>query len=526
MPFRRDETLVFFMMNRGNRRAMIAIASAAMITGMVIAPMAAAQQNRQPGAQESTQRATPHSLHQNPPADTLVSPAGMTPAGYAGTLQAIGADSVHALRFVMNGHLVMRHDSVRIVTDSLARVWFAALHDVPVNRYQQLPMAIIAAYKGDDAEVQRRIEAVLSTPGLPAKERAWALGYGVHIILETDTIATVSRIAIARGYLAKLADMPFEVSAIEQFHSLVSLMQASATLGNADQAIRDGLTAFGLAAKTNDYEIRASIARSKAVIALALLLSGQPNGTARIDSLSAALKRYITLSQASADADPALRRLEEEARKDFDANIKKVSYLGKPAAPFVATHWFNQPVPTATSSAAPDARIKPLDDGIIRIIGMGWFTCPWCQKEMHEFKRMQPLLPKGVQLLYYETIMGNWGGNFVSPSEEAEHLRHYNIDRKKYTYPFAIWAGPKDSTPDGGSLPRVSPMLAAYAFNAGPTIIVVDGHGIVRNYSEGYEVYEESLKDVIEQLVRERDHPGERFIPSGRPVNNANSSNR
>jgi len=457
-------------------------------------------------------------------ADIPISPADMTPAGYAGALRALAADSVHAMRHVVNGHLVMRNDSVRAMTDSLARLWFASLHDVPVNRYQQLPMAIIAAYKGDDAEVQRRISAVLATPGLTTHERSWALGSAVQILLRTDTLATIARIQIARGYFAQLATIPLDISGFDQFQSLVALMEANTATNNVDQAIHDGLQAFAIPSQTNDYSLRASIVRQKAVVTLALLLSGQPGGMARVDSLRAVLTHYITLPPALADADPALRRLEGDARKDFDANMKKISFFGKPAAPFVATHWFNQPVPATVSDAAPNARIKSLDDGVIRIIGMGWFTCPWCQKEMHEFKRMQRLLPPGVELLYYEFTVGNWGSNLVDPAEEVEHLRHYNVDRKKYTYPIAIWAGPKDSTPDGGVLPRTSPMLAAYAFNAGPTILVVDGHGIVRNYTEGYDVYEGSLKPVIEQLIRERDHPGETFTPSAHPVSNRNAT--
>jgi hypothetical protein len=118
----------------------------------------------------------------------------------------------------------------------------------------------------------------------------------------------------------------------------------------------------------------------------------------------------------------------------------------------------------------------------------------------------QALLPPGVQMMYYEWTEGAWGTALAEPAEEVQHLKHYWLERKRYTVPMAIWAGPKDSTPDGGFMPRESPMKTALHISAGPTFFVLDGHGVVRHWQQGYYTYQKDMARVIDLLVQERDH--------------------
>jgi hypothetical protein len=138
---------------------------------------------------------------------------------------------------------------------------------------------------------------------------------------------------------------------------------------------------------------------------------------------------------------------------------------------------------------------------------MGWFNCPFCRRSWKNIQKVYKHLPAGVQILYVDWTEGVWGGDQVSPEEEAAHIRHYVLERKKYTFPFAIWAGPRDSTSDGGSQPRVMPLWREFDLNAGPSWLVVDGHGVVRGIFYGDNGIDEfNAMRVVRYLITERAH--------------------
>jgi hypothetical protein len=277
------------------------------------------------------------------------------------------------------------------------------------------------------------------------------------------------------------------------------MMAVFGSVGETRQAVQQGFAAYALLPQTPDYATRVMMTTNSGLTPLAVLLSGQKTGRAQIDSLLALLTSVFTPSPAVLASDTALHTLIDNYRVEFTEMTKLIHFFGQSAAPFVATHWFNQPVPTPVYSAAPNARIKALDDGVIRILVLCSFGCPHCIKFMHELQRMQSILPTGVEIDHY--VPGETAGD---PNAEAERYRHVWLDRRHYTFPIAVWAGPLDTTGDGSLIQRSSPMIVAYGTRGTPTILVIDGHGIVRYATFGEQLYRDNLKGVIDVLVRER----------------------
>jgi len=286
------------------------------------------------------------------------------------------------------------------------------------------------------------------------------------------------------------------------------------------QALRDGWEAYAILAAIPSYEIRARMVTESGKLyqkfsvdhfGFVALLSGQPNGRAALDSLVRLLNRAIVLSPAEATRDTMLRLLERQTHQQLQEMIAVVSLYGTKAAPIVATHWYNQAVPT--QAAPPElaqttgtaARMRTLDDGMIHIIEYGFFGCPEGPPAAKEMQRMLRDFPHGVDAQYYTTTTGSWGNALVEPDVEAEHLRKYWVEYQKITFPITIWAGKKVSTPDGGMLPENSSTKDAYFFRGCPTFAVVDGKGIVRYWGGGFApIVKERLHKVVTLLVREQ----------------------
>jgi len=444
--------------------------------------------------------------------DLPLTAAQMTPSGYLAAAHELADDSVHGMHLVLQGHRIMQRDSVTLAVDAMTRQWIVALQREPIGAFQRMQMAALHIRVGQDDAAAARIAAVLATPHLEDRERGWVLASAIDDFLGADSVPTPARLARARAYYAQLCMLPPAVTLGSRFAALGEFMEALARMGRPTEAIQTGLQAYTLLSEATDDELRIRLATSGMFVSLSLLLSGQPHGRARIDSLATVLQQAALLPPAVAARDPALAGFARQAQQDLSGLFHRVAILGRPGVPLIATHWLNQPVPTVSSDAAPGAHAKAVNDGVIRIIGFGWLSCPWCKRAMIQMQHELGQVPFGVSLEYYEYTEGQWGGRFVEPEEEVAHLRHYFLERRKFTYPIAIWAGPKDSTPDGGRVSRKSPTVRAYSVSAGPTFIVLDAHGIVRDFQEGYRGYD-AFKKTIEQLLRERDHPGAPVTP-------------
>jgi len=447
-----------------------------------------------------------------PPERPIAAPE-MTPLGYAAAVGLL-TDSLRGMHPAISGHLVMRRDSVNATVDSMARAWVAALtrHGVP-HHLEAFAMAGLCVRAGHDAEAERHIATWFAAPGISIHDRVFGLGQAISTFLgglgvghRKDPPVSFAHLAIARKYLAQLEALPRSTAAWTLFVARLEFMDVYLDRGIADTAIQFGLQALALPGQTTDYIDQVDMSNGAALYGLASALSEFPDRYQRtIDSLVNAIRPFTR-----APIPPKYAQLKwlpdhvAQARDRFEGEVALIQTLGRPAAPLIATHWFNQTPPSLSSDSAPGAREKRQDDGVIRIIGFGFFGCPGCQLAMHDWEQFQHELPAGVEMLWYERSEGFWGSDLVEPNQEAEHLRHYYVDRKHYTYPIAVWAGPKEITEEGGGVPRRSPTMNQYGMLGGPHIVIIDGHGMLRYRQWGWS--EREVLRAVTRIARARDH--------------------
>jgi len=417
---------------------------------------------------------------------------------------------------VVNGHLVVRHDSSVTALDALVRTWRAGLTQggAAPHRLELFSMAALDVRVRQYADAQQCIETWLATPGLTDVDRAWILSKSIKLFYgllspqhPKDPLPPPEQLVIAHRYLARLEALPASVRGIYLFEIYHASMGLALRFGRVDTAIAYGMRAFALPAEATDYQTRIGMASGgEALITFALALSAYPERYQHtIDSLITKLRGYLMAPIPTAYAQyPWNMNLVTELRAAFEERVKLVQTIGRPAPALVATDWFNQSTPTPMSDVAPEARIKPLNDGVVRLIGFGFFGCPACHAVMAQWQRFQHDLPPGAELLFYERSSGSWGGDLIEPKEEAGHLRHYYVERKHYTYPIAVWAGPKVPNDEGGHVPLYSPTMKTLGFFGGPHFIIVDGNGTLRYRSDMWSEIE--MLRVLTQLTQEQRH--------------------
>jgi len=457
--------------------------------------------------------------------DGTVPASGITSLGYADAMNHV-IDSVWGIFPVVHGHLVVRRDSAIVVADSMTRTWSVALVRAGAPHHIELFSSALLSFRtGHDAEAQRCIAEWLATPGLSAHDSAGILRTSVELFFDLltpvnlrDSLPSPARTTIAHQYLARLEAMPRSVSAVSLFGVYDDLMQLYLSRGLVDTTIAYGKRAFTLPAHVTDYHQRFTMATTGGpLLTLALALSAYPDRYQRtMDSLITTLQSYATAPVPPIYAQyPWNMNYVAAQRSKFEGAVELVRTLGRPVPTLIATHWFNQPAPLITSDVVPGARIKPLNDGIVRLIGFGFFGCLGCQLAMKEWERFQHQLPAGAEVLFYDRSEGFWGGDLIEPAAEAEHLRHFYVERKHYTFPIAVWAGPKVANDEGGHVPLFSPTMSALGFFGGPHFIIVDGNGILRYRSDAWSDVE--MLRVLTQLTRER-HQTAAIVPAATSI--------
>jgi len=289
--------------------------------------------------------------------------------------------------------------------------------------------------------------------------------------------------------------------------ALIALAGAYRHNGDMRASAQSMHQAFAILPTADDYRIRTLLAdnASTKLLGFATLLGGQPNGRAVLDSVIQIFTQAMIAPREFMPRDNDEAQSLEQLRAIVRARIEALAILGRKAPPLVATGWFNQPVPSEVSDAAPGARSKRLDDGIIRIIEFGHLGCGWCARGRSAGERWLPKLPKGVRFEYYDVAEGAAGNDLCEGQRCVDALRHIYVEKKRFTYPIAIWSGPRDSTWEGGAVMRETPLQQPYLISA-PSYVVVDGNGIIRWYQGGWsdDLWMLLTRDILPPLLKER----------------------
>ena len=444
---------------------------------------------------------------------SVIPPEAMTMEAYVEELEcAAWLDTLHGGGHAMvNDRIVERTDSVWRAIDSLTRRHIAELQGASLAPRYFLGLAHLEMQLGQDAAAEQHLRAWLRTRGVTTVDSVIAFRMAVGSLLRRDV--TTARIALARQYVERLAAFPPAVANPALLAGRFLLMGTFDHRGETDSAVAWGMRAYAVALAM-PYEGRAGniVNAGSSLVALVRALAGLPNGARRIDSLLAVLKVAVVPRPAEVAQDTALMRYYRENITPAAENLfGMVAWVGKPMPPFVATHWLNQDRPATISDAAPGARTLRLDDGVVRIVGFGWFGCSGCQIALRNVQQSLGVLPSGVQVIFNERGEGSFNGDFVTPDEEADDLRKWYVERKHYTFPIAIWAPVKDSTSGGGLVPRESPLWRTLHVLVGPTVYIVDGRGVIRYLGFGFDlpygkmIAEAPLRMALEAVVRERD---------------------
>jgi len=434
----------------------------------------------------------------------------MTIESYVDELEiAAFLDTLHGRHLVVNDRIVERTDSAGRAIESMVRRHLAEVHGVPLDPRYDVGLVHLELQVGQDAAAAQHIEAWLKSPGVTTQDSITALSMAADAFVRRDV--TSARIAMARQYVERLTTFPPQLARTALYSGRITMMRVFDGRGQSDSAATWGLRAYAM---LNDwpYEQRAgALADALTLCALARNLVGLPHGRTRLDSLLTVLKRVAVLQPTEVAKDTLLRLFQQWQQPGIEKAFVMVSWYGKPMPPFVATHWLNSAPPATVSNAAPGARALKLDDGVIRIVGFGWFSCGGCQIALRNVQQSLGVLPKGVQVIFNERSEGTFNGNFAEPAEEAENLRKWYLERRQFTFPIAIWAPVKDSTPGGGALPRESPLWRALQISVGPTVYIVDGRGVIRFMGFGFDqpydkmLQEAPLRRALEAVVHERE---------------------
>ena len=394
---------------------------------------------------------------------------------------------------------LVRPDSIEPAIKDKTHAWITQLQAAPAKGIQLDPTGELYVADGQDALAKQQFAERLATKGLSTDDRAYTLLLAARVFAHPEN---PERIKAALGYMAQLDAMPVSVVAFK-FKGRVALGEAYYVTGDGP-AVATQLTKALAMTPQIPFARRKPIFVNSPITMLADVLSGDPSGHARIDSIGKALLPYATATPEQVAQDSTYFWYSHFFTEEFKGTLELTAHLGQQAPVITAMHWYNTDAPNVVSTAAPGAHAKNLGDGVIRLMEFGEYSCYPCRMALPGMERIRKASPSNVQVWYVTQTEGAWGATAYAPDDEAQHLQHYYVERKHYGMPIALWSGPKDSTADYGYVPRENPSAKAYPIQATPTFIVVDGKGIVRHISIGYSRdVEKLLTSDLQYLVGE-----------------------
>jgi len=461
-------------------------------------------------AQGPTNAAAPTSAAAEPPGRTVTAAEEARSLYIYPLTGMVGDDGTRLTGSIRDdGEFVQRNEQIDPLIARRAKDWAASLESSPVKGIQLDPMGVLYVAAGREGAAKQQFAARLATPDLSLPDRAYTLvlAIGAFGAKGTDT----ARMRIALDYMRMLDGLPASTG-FEQFSGHQALADAYYLAGNNAAVITQLSKAMSFVPdipyNRRRFDLGAPGSIGQSFVSFADVLSGQPRGRVVIDSLGKWLMEYAKVPAdilAKDTKDSLGFKLGRENTGALTSVIQMTSHFGRPAPMVTANYWWNTTTPTDTSDAAPGARVKSFGDGVIRITEYGHYGCTGCLLALPKLERMRKAAPPGVEMWYVSDGNGGvWGNTPCTPEEEAQHLKHYYLERKQYGMPIALFLGNRRDDPDGGSGQEGSPTFAAYPIQGFPWFVVTDGKGVVRHISFGFD--ETLLSNALKYLLAEAGH--------------------
>jgi len=394
-------------------------------------------------------------------------------------------------------------DSLRAVAEARAAQWMQSFEARPVTGLQIDPYGVISVTAHHEAIAQQQIAARLATPGLSFADRAFTLQMAVLAFASADYPA---RLPIAEDYVKQLDALGVN-AAYWQFNGRRPLIYAYYRLGRSADVARIGLAAFALVS-VMPYEQRGDVFAPGTWMDYAAVVdavSGQPGGRETIKAMNTALIAATVAPASLVAIDSSFAWHSEWWRHFMQGEIDLAAQVGERAPPMVSNYWVNR-------GPSRDSQSVAVNDGKIRIIEIGSFTCAPCVAAVPGLERLHHQYPQ-IEVVFLTAGLGQWGNRIVPGKVEADHLADHFVNNLHATFPIGI-AMPVWVPDDNGGEMAVPPTPTWHAGNypqAGkPTFYVVDGKGIVRRVIGGYtRELEENLSTIVAYLQHEATNGGQ-----------------
>jgi hypothetical protein len=389
-----------------------------------------------------------------------------------------------------------------------AKHWIVSLQKNPVTGIQLDPLGRLALATGQDVLAQQQFDTRLATPRLSVGDRTYTLLLAATLFGQDVTHPTRMRLALR--YLALLDALPVEATGAK-YSAHATFARRYYLVGDGAQVRMHSHTALALI-PVMPFLRRPWLDVGVTFLQLANVLSGLPDGRARIDSIGKWLMAYTQASpaQLAEDRDSTYYWYGRSYVRLLTAALHITDYLGRRAPPIQGQYWWNTtdqiPAAAGTSVNLPGTAVtksKALNDGKIRMFEIGDHGCGACQAALPLFDRMGQSAPSNVETWYVTYSTDVWGATKCTPDETAAHLKRYYLERKQLKLKIALWIGPRIADEDGGTLREENPMKKALASMSVPTFVMTDGNGIVRHISRGFsqDVLQASLQYLINEAA-------------------------
>jgi hypothetical protein len=260
---------------------------------------------------------------QPPQPERLPPSRGTTAAEYA---RAVRLYQVQGL-VTDDGQSIVPDNQRDTVLSERTHRWVASLQNAPVVGIQLDPSGTLSVVVGKDAVAKQQFATRLATPSLSLDDRAYTLLTAVKAFA-TDA-SDRARMQIAHQYAAVLDSMPVAVIS-RQFYAHGHLGRVYYDAGDTQHAIAELSATMAIVPKIPFLKRRWWGAHeiNEYYLLFADVLSGQPNGRARIDTLDALLVEAARAPQSllQHDRDSIYFGLDISTREAFET-IRRTTQL-------------------------------------------------------------------------------------------------------------------------------------------------------------------------------------------------------